>query len=377
MNLQIQLNEIPNAIHQLITDPTSNLVASSLGLAIIVIALLILAVIALVFLLPHENDEDEDKTGDTAPDDDFTTEPDGMHEEPNNNSTTPRRTTRWTRLAIVGALAVVALVSAYRGTSTAEYCGNTCHSMVTPAKSWKTSSHAKVDCVTCHETSVLSGTASRVRHVVDASLGGNSVPKATVNSSTCLKCHEKVSKQTISTDGGVRVRHSDFLAAGMACDECHESVGHAASSTAQSGTMSTCLRCHDGDTAVSKCSICHIGDVGRAVVMQRDFTKVELPTPTCGGCHPQTECDACHGLRMPHPANFADPHQHARLAAFGGREKLCYRCHTAADCNRCHVNIGSGHAADWITYHQSYKRSDGNGYCLACHKTKDFCSVCH
>lgn len=366
MNLQIRLTDLPNAIHQLIVDPTSNLVAASLGLAIVVIFVLMLAIAALALLLPHE--DEDDAAEDETPAEVVAPEP---------PQAAKRAARPWVRTAVVVALLAVAAGSAYAGTSTTEYCGNTCHSMVEPASGWKRSPHAKVACVACHESSAFTGVVSRARHAFDAATGQGTAPQATVSGVACLHCHRKIARQTVTTKGGVRVRHADFLSAGMTCTECHENVGHTAVSAAGTGTMSACLRCHDGNKASAKCATCHVGDVGQAVVMERSFSKVELPKPTCGGCHGQTECDACHGLRMPHPANFADPHQHARLAAFGGRKKLCYRCHEPNDCNKCHVNLDTGHASDWITYHQRYKRSDGNGYCLACHKTKDFCGVCH
>jgi len=179
---------------------------------------------------------------------------------------------------------------------------------------------------------------------------------------------------------GLRVVHGHFTDDGVDCARCHVRVGHAPSSGVRQGSMSECLRCHDGTTASAACATCHIDDVGYTALEDRSFGPVRLPKATCGGCHQEETCDACHGLRMPHPEDYADPHLHAAAGAFSGREDLCYRCHTPRDCGACHGTLvleGGGHALNWRSAHRQYSFADGNGYCLACHKTQDFCRVCH
>jgi hypothetical protein len=195
-----------------------------------------------------------------------------------------------------------------------------------------------------------------------------------VPSSRCLGCHSGILTSVVVSKSGLAMAHEQVIAKGSTCDDCHGSQGHEKKGVGP--TMASCLRCHDGKTASAACTTCHrkpaqsitgVGDTG--------YGKVRLPNkPTCEGCHSQDTCDTCHGIRMPHPDNFADPKLHARLAAFGGKNKVCYRCHTFSDCDPCHLPFNA-HVLDWQHVHAKSPR-DGL-WCRGCHKTKDMCALCH
>lgn len=374
MNADTLLRSIQN----LVENPTSNLVATSLALAILVIALLILVLVALILLMPRQS-RHQDPSVDPATPEDAATPVDSLTSSAQHGvRARPRFVLTPQHKVIALSLGIlIAAAALHASTSANEYCANTCHNMVAAADSWDSSTHSDVRCIDCHETSLIDAAASRIRHAYMSVTAPDTSTEATVRGTRCLGCHESVLEGTVTSERGVIVEHRHIIESGMDCTRCHEGVGHTGSTTTRQGTMSDCLRCHNGESAGSACAICHEGDVAQAAVDDRVFGKVSLPAPTCGGCHSQESCDACHGLRMPHPTDYADPHQHAQPAAFSGREKLCYRCHTRQDCGQCHNDLDAGHPPGWLYTHRSYTLQDGEGYCLACHKTSEFCGVCH
>ena len=54
----------------------------------------------------------------------------------------------------------------------------------------------------------------------------------------------------------------------------------------------------------------------------------------CYECHERSTCEGCHGVSMPHPADFLP--SHPVLVEEEGDE-ACNRCHEPADCDACHT----------------------------------------
>jgi hypothetical protein len=377
-----------NALQQLLRDPASNLTAAVVGVSIIVLLVLIglLAVVgAVLFQQISVEEEEAEAAGETVLPYERTREqgPPSVW-----SRTADALTSRRAITIIITLLVLGVLVSVYAGTSSNDYCGNTCHSMVSASDSWKRASHKSVACVRCHEgmpgLSAASGTLLRTRDVVSEVMGRVPSSSSVVSPGTCLQCHASVRAGTIESVRGVRVRHSDFLAAGASCVTCHTLSGHKGKTYEAPSVMSECLRCHDGKHAPSACAECHVGDIGRLPLVERTRVPIRLPQPTCGGCHSQQTCDACHGMRMPHPENWADPKQHAMPGSFSGRV-ICYRCHTFIDCEApgCHTIQFDGpkgygpHGPNWNKRHQTVLVKDA-GHCSACHtRTTNICLLCH
>jgi hypothetical protein len=116
------------------------------------------------------------------------------------------------------------------------------------------------------------------------------------------------------------------------------------------------------------------------------FPKTRLAAVTdCGGCHDQTTCDACHGLRLPHSETFVK-WQHARYAGFEKKQR-CWRCHASRqDCGGCHTDwTQNSHGANWRTIH-GQSNLGMNARC-SCHwprmpeegrqQAGTYCRVCH
>lgn len=117
----------------------------------------------------------------------------------------------------------------------------------------------------------------------------------------------------------------------------------------------------------------HEGTLGVPAVAAVDY---------CGTCHvTDTFCVGCHGVEMPHPADFVSNHaEEGRKSA-----EACSRCHGGQGqpiagggtdfCNNCH-HKGADPNRTWISQHMEPVRSSGAQACFECHKPT-YCSACH
>jgi hypothetical protein len=112
-----------------------------------------------------------------------------------------------------------------------------------------------------------------------------------------------------------------------------------------------------------------------------------LPAPdeinVCYTCHLQSFCDNCHGMPIPHPAEFVEETHGAQAA-----EQLdkCDMCHQVTEtdfafCNDCHHGTASNWEYDpavtWQTQHADAVTTNGVEGCLEqCHE-KQYCLDCH
>lgn len=357
-------------LRMLVQDPTSNLVAAAVGVSIVALVLLILVLGLLYFAVtPHAQQPVKRRRRRPTP------------EEIAAKELRQKRARRTFWIVVISGL-LLSTVSLLAVTSSNRFCASTCHEMTSSSDSWKTSTHAKVSCVRCHEGTlpgaVITGPSSRIASTYYA-ISGASAAGVAVPSTRCISCHREILEKTVTGQQAVAMSHKEPLAAGATCGDCHALQGHTKSHL--SVGMSACLRCHDGKTASVDCKVCHPSGAEASISapLEEIGNMVTLPVkPSCEGCHSQTTCDNCHGVRMPHPEDFDEPQQHARLAAFEGKQRVCFRCHAESDCGECHQSW-TAHGADinWKAKHAEYTTADGSGYCVWCHKTKDFCSVCH
>ena len=291
-----------------------------------------------------------------------------------------------------GIIIVLVVVGTYVATGTQQYCAGTCHAGTRAVTVAAKDAHQSVACVSCHEgpgvTALPVALASRTRHVAMQLTGRTAVATRPVPSDRCLPCHSaQIATVTTDPETGIRMSHAEPLAAGLTCAECHTQAGHG--TVPAKGMMNVCVRCHNDRTAPAFCALCHKSDPGQAAAKQQTFPQVRMgPIQDCGGCHAQTTCDNCHGIRMPHTTDFIAG-GHAKQGAFGGKT-LCYRCHVVTDCGKCHDTSGAnaavghpywGHPGDWKTDHKAQPATSACG----CHTAKQpprlqgqpFCKLCH
>ena len=394
------LGAIWSTLRQVIVDPTSNLTAAVLLLAAIVLVALIIVIALLLWVTggrrpehdeddePVERDEDEyeypELSAELAPD-----LPGERRAHSKKTAKPVGPVSRWLAgtggTVAIWSIVALAIAGAYIGTSTDQYCADACHGTGAAVKSRKADPHKAVACVSCHEDGGVTGIGGsafqRTSHLVQRLVPSIRAYGGGVPSSRCQGCHSAVLRDVVTIkDLGVRVSHKEPLAGGMSCDDCHRNAGHGG--TLAQG-MAPCISCHDGKKASSACKTCHVSDTSKAVRAsdrRRMFPRTQLgPVTDCGGCHDQTTCDACHGLRMPHSARFMR-WEHAASAGFEKRQ-VCWKCHLASDCGSCHSTLES-HGDDWKARHKTEPR----GSACACHWAKmpdearargSFCAVCH
>jgi hypothetical protein len=255
--------------------------------------------------------------------------------------------------------------------------------------------HSSVNCVNCHESSnwlniVATAVPERAVHYA-AGVLASAVPAGygtPVSNRSCAGCHTSPLAITIENqERGLRMSHIEPLATSVLCTDCHtKQVGSGVIDRHIVG-MEPCMRCHDQKIASAECSYCHTKDISYAL-RSRTFLEpqAQVIDITCGGCHSQEPCDACHGIRMPHTTLFKGL-GHARegvedLWYNGGRG--CSRCHTGErrPCTGCHTGPFPGHPISHMRRVHKTVDPYKNG-CDGCHwqtawiRGRNFCGVCH
>lgn len=127
---------------------------------------------------------------------------------------------------------------------------------------------------------------------------------------------------------------------------------------------------------------------------QNESVGEELPSVEsinyCSTCHVKTFCSNCHGMDMPHPAEFKEPKDPkdpaGHPAVSKAQPKKCEMCHTKADpqfCNKCHHGEKAGGwkydtSVPWTKkQHPDAVKAGGVKACTTtCHSVK-FCLDCH
>jgi hypothetical protein len=398
------LSSTVEALKGVVRNPTGNTTLSIVVLVCVVLAVLLLVIFAVMLITPSRKQvvkvrryagpppEGAEAAGGGAA---VAASAEGLRREEALQRTPPSRVflalTGWIAVTV---LVVLAIAGAYVTTSLDAYCAKTCHTRSDMVAKAESIGHAS--CVSCHEDgpfSILANISSRAEMLVAYGLGRSpSISNVAVDSYACLRCHDSVGATTVSSKAGVRMSHKEVVEAGQPCSACHAESGH--TKDAFTGSMSTCLPCHDAKTAPAKCSTCHTKDVGAVAFVSGEsreglgsgkivFPAVRAANRRCGECHRmQKECDNCHGVRMPHSNGFIEG-AHARSAAFTGKVK-CWTCHDPQWCaSGCHGAFSpdgtqSGHAGDW---EQLHKEQEWSGGCI-CHSQRgkrdySMCYLCH
>lgn len=383
----------------LLRDPTSNLTAALILYGMIGVAILIVLVGGLALLL-GTSDEDEELADPEAPSSSTSIdESDAVEDVARVASTGESPPSRpvggpilLTAAVVLGVLAAVWAVAGFT-TSSSEVCTachvSTVHSQVKGGNA--RDPHSSVPCTSCHESGGLmgrltSGVPSRALHFLSGGTGFTpQTAYGRVGSSTCSSCHSKdIAGVSLNAETGVRMSHAEPLAASATCLDCHKPRRGVVSN--QTVGMRSCLRCHDGEAASSRCDTCHDKKTAAAArARTTSLAKSQVSEVRCGGCHDQAkECDTCHGVRMPHTVAFkAGAHARAGAVDFwynGGR--TCSKCHTATrrPCTKCHSSqLGRAHPNQGLTHQAAVSSS-----CNRCHivlanpRDRDFCrDVCH
>lgn len=174
-------------------------------------------------------------------------------------------------MGLVGLMGIGTLVFAgasFWWTSQPSFCDG-CHVMEPYVAAWEQSSHADVNCESCHLTpgffGFVGGKIAGLQVVANYIRGDYEdwSFNAAVSNAACLQCHEDITEASIhGPETGILVSHRDILEGGGKCMFCHSTVAHGSavpSGSATHPTMDTCLTCHNDEIAPLDCNLCHVG----------------------------------------------------------------------------------------------------------------------
>jgi len=244
--------------------------------------------------------------------------------------------------------------------------------------------HANVSCVRCH---VQSDPASRVAYAYHLIFGMalrvapvGTGPVAGIPNQTCLSCHADVMTKVV-TANGVSIEHSN-CAKGSLCTDCHSDTAHGtAVKWVTKSDMNRCLDCHASKTVRANCTTCHATRSVQERVTTGEWTVTHGPNwkqthgmgdlKTCAACHADDFCVTCHGLSLPHNADFLRMHPGVALT----QRKDCEVCHKQTFCDDCH-GLPMPHPASFTPTHATLVQKQGQTVCLRCH-VQDDCTNCH
>lgn len=284
--------------------------------------------------------------------------------------------------------------------STTGFCG-LCHEMSPDINSLGKSSHAQLTCYACHQQlSVPNLLFHKVLAMKELYLHfTNSFEKpinaeslyaeeGKVSNDNCNFCHSILTRKVTPSEG-VIINHEVHLKKGILCVKCHNRVAHPDTEAGMKYEdwmkMDGCVRCHkqkENSPAPGACKTCHPknfqlkpGNHLAAGFMPSGHWKLRKEKPKyCEMCHNQKVfCFNCHGMEMPHPANWKKAHRTI------GKQKpgSCTLCHKGGNfCSGCHHGITYNDPPRWIREHKIKVKKTGAQPCFQCHQ-ETFCSHCH
>ena len=219
-----------------------------------------------------------------------------------------------------------------------------------------------------HRQLTTAGAAPAPKAPVVPTAGGG-----TLTGLGCFDCHTVLS----DNPGKIRFNHAAHAGYGAHCNFCHGAEDHVKAPTGAArhshGVSKACAQCHDGQRAPNGCRSCHTDMAAvKPVSHQRaDFGATHGKSGdrgSCTTCHASTWCAGCHGVSLPHSAQFRARHGREAKA----KPTLCGKCHDPVKCTACHNGLPLPHPPTFVS---SHGRLDAK-LCAKCHQ-RSFCANCH
>lgn len=283
-------------------------------------------------------------------------------------------------LGIVLIVMVVVLLGLGAAVRADVGCG-ACHTMDPYVAAVPESGHPALSCAECHASSGVLGLATDGSRAMSWMSGGEVTPVA-YDDAPCVDCHANILEETVEARG-IRVRHSDF--ADQRCTRCHAGTGHTVEGTFyRVGEMDDCMQCHRSSiTQLDTCETCHVPDadaerragnttwrVTHGAGWQQTHGMGDLRT--CTACHEPSDCIDCHGVRVPHSADWLVVHGDSLEAV---ENDGCATCHETQWCVDCH-GVEMPHPTGFLPAHGPEADEVGEDACFLCHNPEN-CNYCH
>lgn len=217
--------------------------------------------------------------------------------------------------------------------------------MRTRMDAWRSSTHARMSCVSCHVEPGVQGFASFSARSIPAFYsqlvnGANETNLLqTPTRMACQKCHTDY--RQVSPNGDLLIPHRAHVEIlGVNCVVCHKDLVHTVNDRGfNRPEMETCLNCHDGVKATGQCVKCHTRKLTPDTHLRKDWLRVH------GTMSTKIDCGRCHSW-------------------------------TPEYCKNCHKQRPASHVGNWKKNH-AVRAKQGSKGCLVCHDKKTFCGKCH
>lgn len=196
-------------------------------------------------------------------------------------------------------------------------------------------------------------------------------PRPASEPARCETCHTRVVDGRVTATlrapkANLSFSHKHHLARGASCQSCHGDMSKVRMATVlQLPSEASCLSCHDGRKAASRCGVCHPTDGGGKLVT-RSFSDRVAPAMVPRG---PNAWGAAHDLA------FVEDHRGVAKA----NPQLCAQCHSETFCTDCHAGAVRPmriHAGDYMTTHALDARASTQD-CQSCHRVQTECIACH
>lgn len=247
-------------------------------------------------------------------------------------------------VAVVAVLLVVAFLPQFSTTQPGYY--SRYEGMSARMNNWRTSTHARFNCVSCHvepgvQGFVGFGLASIPDFYSQLFFGAEKTNLLRAPGvAACQKCHTNY--RQVSPQGDLLIPHrAHVVVLKMNCVECHTDLVHTANEKGfNRPKMTTCTsKCHDGKKATNQCTKCHTRKQTPENHARKNWLEVHSQEVAT------VDCAQCHGW-------------------------------TPDFCAECHKQRPKSHVGNWKKGHAPAARARGNG-CLVCHGGEKFCKQCH
>lgn len=312
------------------------------------------------------------------------------------------RRRRFLSLAVVVLAIGVAGLTLDAVTSSTAICSS-CHEMSTVSDAWRSSAHAGVECVACHQPprawyafpltlgdravllgrDVVAHFSDRPAQPLDVRDGAMSP----MSSEVCLECH---TADRVATSGfRILINHPEHAARNETCVSCHVRTAHPVPERGRAITlMAQCYTCHgrpDQPKAGTECGLCHpegfvlLPTSHQPATWQTAHGKIALKdAQQCPLCHDKKSCTECHGVEMPHPEGWSTKGGGSAHARYDDKVDVCRKCHKQQPdpCSRCHHPAWNPRIGDWTKQHRFEVRKAGVRACMKCHGAT-WCTRCH